>query len=160
MVLLGPTPLAWWPTVGRDITGARVLPEECGVWISHQASKPRDLYQEDSPHNVCLWKPVGFIFRRAIGLSTLQSSGSTLKGHAQTFTHSESKCRGSSLKSTWVMHEGYSLTNLRVCARGTVICWSFFLGQTHSWTPGFLPTFYLAGSLLAGPISDFPHLPY
>ena len=43
-----------------------------------------------------------------------------LKGLAHELTHSKPQHRGSNLKNIWVI-QGDSLTNFRVCARGTWI---------------------------------------
>ena len=75
-----------------------------------------------------------------------------LKGLAHELTHSKSQHRGSNLKSIWVI-QGDSLTNFRVCARGTWIWYKFLLGQKRWQEPAFLFSSHLVGLALVARLS-------
>ena len=73
----------------------------------------------------------------------------------------ESEHRGSSLKSTWVIHEGDALTNFRACARGAKYLLELSLRiEALAGDFFFLFSFYLAGPALVGTISHILHLPF
>lgn len=67
---------------------------------------------------------------------------SALQGHTHNFTPSKSQCRGSSLNSTWVTHEGESLTDFRTHAKGTGICYNVLWGWKF-WQASFFFFFLL-----------------
>ena len=69
--------------------------------------------------------------------SAIGNQDSALKGHSQKLTHSKSQCRGSSLKTAWVICKGDSLATFRACVRGTGNCWNFRQGQRCWWAPYF-----------------------
>lgn len=73
---------------------------------------------------------------------------SALQGHTHNFTPSKSQCRGSSLNSTWVTHEGESLTDFRTHAKGTGICYNVLWGWKF-WQASFFFFFYSPSTYLA-----------
>lgn len=128
------------------ITTREALPEGGRGQAVHQAPQPRDLHWEDEPLKHLALKtnePYVQESQRAVG-----NQDSSLKRHVHSLTCSKSQCRGSSLKSTWVIHNGDSLTNFRAHARGAGICWNI-LCEWKCWKYHFpLFPFYVAGSVL------------
>ena len=91
----------WWPTNGKIIRIAEVVPKEKGVQAPYQASQPgvpaRGRWAPrasdfDNQWGLCSGEP-----KRAVA-----NRDSPLKGPVQNRTHSKSQCRGSNLKGAWV----------------------------------------------------------
>lgn len=94
------TLLGGWPPNEKIITTAKVLPKEWGVWAPVGFFSPGVLHQEDEPpKSLALKASRAYVQenKRAVG-----NRDTTLKGHMQNLTCSETQCRSSTLKGAWV----------------------------------------------------------
>lgn len=97
--------------------------------------RPWNLHKKDEPpkclalktSRACVWE----------NQTALENQASAFKGLMHRLTHSESQCRGSSLKSAWDICEGDTLTNRGAYAGGTGVCCNSLWGWGHWRMPFF-----------------------
>lgn len=152
VIWLGPTPLCWRPRNkrGQEVSSPHQAPQHEGhVWERRAPIIPG--FETSRAYVWESWRTEG-------------DQGSTLKGNMQKFTWYKSQCRGSTLKSVWVICKEDALANFRVCAcvkdmlelfpdmeELVITSFRFFLFV-------FWFTFYLGGLLLVSIIFDSSHL--
>lgn len=142
MVYSGPTP---WCGVLEEHHNCNGPPEEWRVGDPHWAPPPWGTYTRKR-------NPVPSDFKIQCNLhpgeaKTVGNQDYSLKGPPQKFIHSKSQRRACSLKSIWVIHEGDTLTDFQVCARGAGVCWNFLQQWRTPFSFGLLCFIILPPSL-------------
>ena len=120
MLLSRPTPLCVWPTNGRIIKMAKVLPKEWGVWASHQAPGGEEERKSS-------FQGQWVSFQETHG--TMGNRDSAYKGHPQNLLHSRTQGRS----SDWKEPEPDLLADLEKSPGGAGGSWSSLWGHRHQW---------------------------
>ena len=95
-----------WSTDGRIVTIAQVLLRIKGYKPHSRLPSLVALYQEDKPPECLALKTSRAYFQKS--QRTVGNKNSTLKGHTQNLTHSETQKRSCKLKESWIRHTFWS----------------------------------------------------